>query len=73
MIGSYLAGLVSERTGLSQADADAGVDETFTAIQQAGFRLARRPTRRERQLRSAPSLLRPRCSSLPLQRQRAPG
>ena len=32
---TYLAGLVNERTGLSQADAEARVDETFAALQQA--------------------------------------
>ena len=32
---TYLAGLVSQRTGLSQADAEVRVDETFAALQQA--------------------------------------
>ena len=32
---TYLAGLVSQRTGLSQAEAEARVDETFAALQEA--------------------------------------
>jgi hypothetical protein len=32
---TYLAGLVSQRTGLPQADAEARVDEAFAAIQEA--------------------------------------
>ena len=32
---AYLAGVVSQRTGLAQADAEARVDQTFAAIQEA--------------------------------------
>jgi hypothetical protein len=32
---TYLAGIVSQRTGLSEAEAEARVDETFAAIQEA--------------------------------------